>query len=162
MKNKCLLENNKNMKKKSHPRLTNLFLTLFNVVLWFDWERMKSLTRYLINGIKKFFVPQVSKDTESFAAAKKRLNLTDHDLLVRQKGLFRVSMLMFAFSILLFCWAIYHFIFLHILGGILSLVVMCIALVLAFRYHFWYYQIKAHKLGCSIHEWYRKGLMGDK
>ena len=37
-----------------------------------------------------------------------------------------------------------------------------IALVLAFRYHFWYFQMKQHKLGCTFNEWYRQGLLGEK
>ena len=150
------------MKNKSGSRIGRILSKLINLRLWFDWDRMKSLTFFLWDGIKKFFVPQRATNTETFAAAKKRLGLTDEVLLSRQKGLLRVSILMVIFAFLFLVYAIYNFCYLNILGGILSLVVMCIALVLGFRYHFWYFQIKERKLGCSIHEWFKQNLMGDK
>jgi intracellular multiplication protein IcmV len=148
--------------KKSDSRIIRVLSSLINVRAWFDWERLKSFTRYLVNGVKKFFVPQKTTDTETFEAAKKRLNLTDKDLLARQKGLLRVSLLMAFFAILLFIYSMYHFYYFNIKGGVLSLVVMLIAGVLAFRYNFWYFQIKERKLGCSIREWYKKSFTGDK
>jgi intracellular multiplication protein IcmV len=150
------------MKNKSGSRIGRILSRIINLKSWFDWERMKSFSLFLWNGIKKFFIPQQTTDTESFAAAKKRLNLTDADLNVQKKGLLRVSLLMAVFAVLFFFYAIYHFYNYAFRGGILSLVVMCIALALAFRYHFWYFQIKEHKLGCSLHEWFKRGLMGDK
>ena len=150
------------MKNKSGSRIGRVLSKIINVRLWFDWDRMKSFSLFLWNGIKKFFVPQQTTDTESFAAAKKRLNLTDADLDARKKGLLRTSILMLVFAGLFFIYAMYHFYCHTFKGAILSLVVMFIALVLAFRYHFWYFQIKEHKLGCSIHEWFKRGLMGDK
>lgn len=150
------------MKNYSGSRIGRLLTQIFNFRAWFDWDRLKSFTLYLLQGIKKLFVPQRPTESESFEAAQKRLNLTEQDLLKRQKGLLRVSIFMLLFAIFFFGYAIYHFIYLQLLGGILSLVVMTIALVLAFRYHFWYFQIKKRKLGCSIHEWFRQGLMGDK
>ena len=149
------------MKKKPMSRTTGLIKTLFNVRSWADWDRMKAFTLYLLNGTKQYLVPQKTVDKESFKEAKKRLNLTDADLLARQKGLLRVSLIMVFFAFSLFVYAIYHFIYLQFLGGILSLVVMCIALVMAFRYHFWYFQFKENKLGCTTQEWF-KYLMGDK
>ena len=161
MKSKCLLESGKFMKNKSRSRIGRVLSHLINLRSWFDWDRMKSLTLFLWFGIKKFFVPQQGAEGESFEAAVKRLKLTDADLLVRQKGLLRISLLMVFFALLFFAYAIYLFVGHSFKGGILSLVVMSIALTLAFRYNFWYFQIKKRKLGCSIHDW-SKSLMGDK
>ena len=149
------------MKKKSMPRSKRVIGKILNLRSWTDWDRMKAFTLYLLNGVQQFFIPRTTVDTESFEDAKKRLNLTDEDILVREKGLLRVSVLMVFFAFLLFVYAIYHFIYLQFLGGMLSLVVMFVALVMSFRYHFWYFQMKEKKLGCSIHEWLRY-IMGDK
>ena len=148
--------------KKSRSRIARVLTSLINVRYWIDWDRTKALTLYLVNGFKKFFVPQQTTDTETFAAAQKRLNLTDNELLARQKGLLRISILMAVFVVLLFIYAIYNFYYLNIKAGIVSLVVMLIAAVLAFRYNFWYFQIKERKLGCSVREWYKKSFTGDK
>ena len=150
------------MKKTSESRTKRVFNRIFNVRTWADWDRMKSFTLYLTRGIKNLFVPQEKELEESFAAAQARLNLSDADMQVRQKSLYRLSLLMVVMAFLLFGYAIYHLVLANFLACILSLVVMTIALVLAFRYHFWYFQIKQRKLGCSLHEWFRQGLMGDK
>jgi len=150
------------MKKQSEARTKRVFNRIFNVRTWADWDRMKSFTLYLTRGVKNLFVPQDKEVQESFEAAQARLNLSDADMLVRQKSLYRLSLLMAVMALLLFAYAIYHLVLANFLAFILSLVVMMIALVLAFRYHFWYFQIKQRKLGCSLHEWFRQGLMGDK
>lgn len=151
------------MKNKRRSRVGHLLNRLFNVRFWIDWERMKSFFRYLSQAIKNLFVPQASQATESFAAAKARLNLTDADLLSRQQGLLRLSIIMSVFAVLFFAYGIYNVITGGILGSILSIVVMLIAWVLAFRYHFWYFQIKTRQLGCSVREWFqwvRNGIRG--
>lgn len=153
--------NRKFMKNKSESRIGRVLASIFNIRSWFDWDRFKTLTLFLWNGAKKFFVLQQGTENETFEAAKKRLHLTDADLLSRQQGLLRVSIVMIVLAFLFFLYSVYHFYCHSFKGGLLSLVVMSLALTLAFRYHFWYFQIKERKLGCSFHEWY-KNLMGDK
>lgn len=143
------------MKNKSRSRTGSIIRSVFNLRLWTDWDRMRTFTLYLLRGIKKFFVPETTTDVETFDEAQKRLNLSEADLISRRKALYRTSLLMLVFALFFLGYAIYHFMLLQMLGGWLSLVVMLIALVLAFRYHFWYFQIKERKLGCSIQEWVR-------
>jgi intracellular multiplication protein IcmV len=150
------------MKNKSSSRIGRFLKTIINIRAWFDWDRMRSFTYYLIDGIKKFFTPQEAEKKESFEEAKKRLRLSDKALLAKEKGLLRVSILMVCFGIGFFIYSMYHFYYFQILGGILSLVVMSIALTLAFRYHFWYFQIKERKLGCSVDEWFRQTFRSGK
>lgn len=150
------------MKNTNRSKIVGLFNTIFNVRVWFDWERIKAFTLYLVEGFKKFFVPQQRKAGETFEAAKKRLKLTEKDLLARQTGLLRLSILMVVFAILTFGYSVYLFTEGGHKGGIVGLVLMLIALVLAFRYHFWYFQIKERKLGCTIQEWFNHGLKGGK
>lgn len=150
------------MKSKSSSRLGLLLKKVFNLKSWLDWERLKAFTQYLYKGAKRFFVLEETTDTESFDAAKKRLKLTDNDLLVRQKGLLRLAIIMIVAATLLLAYAIYLFYEGSFKGGILGLIVTSIALTLAFRYHFWYFQIKEKKLGCTFHEWFKQGLMGEK
>ena len=94
------------MKNKSGSRTVRVFKRIINLRSWIDWDRMKSFTLYLVTGFKKFFVPQQHQEGESFADAKKRLNLTDKELLARQRGLLRLSILMVAAATLLFAYAV--------------------------------------------------------
>lgn len=150
------------MKSKSGSRIGRVLSMIFNVRSWSDWDRMRAFTRYLVNGFKKFFIPQPAEKGESFELAKKRLKLTDAELKARQIGLFRLSIAMVAIAFLLLIYTIYLLVSGGYRGGLVSFVVMLIALVLAFRYHFWYFQIKERKLGCTIQEWLKQGLKGEK
>lgn len=150
------------MKKKPGSRIVRVFTRIINVRKWFDWERMKAFTMYLVNGIKRLFVPQNPTHVESFDEAAKKLKLNETDLLLKQNALFRLSIIMLIAAFIIFGYMGYQLFYGTFKATIISLVVVLIALVLAFRYHFWYYQIKHRKLGCTIKEWYRQGLLGEK
>lgn len=143
-------------------KLANFFTFLLHVLgSWFDWNRLKISTIYLMKGIKHFFVIQ-QQAGESFEAATQRLKLTEADLVTRKKGLLRLSLIMLAFACIMFFYAIYLLVMGSPMGGILALVVMLIALVLAFRYHFWCFQIQQRKLGCSINDWFNYSFRDNK
>ncbi|KTD71376.1 type IVB secretion system protein IcmV [Legionella tucsonensis] len=148
------------MKKQS--RIVRLVTRIINVRRWFDWERMKAFTLYLGNGFIRLFVPQKKVEGESFNDAVRLLNLSDESILIKQKSLFRLSIIMVLAALLILGYAGYQLFFGSIKAFIVSLIVTLIALVLAFRYHFWYYQIKNRKLGCTFNEWFRRGLLGEK
>lgn len=156
------------MKKKSGSRTGRFIGRRLNVKAWVDLDRIAAGKRYVtdlysrfISVNKKEAAPSVDK-LESFDEAKVRLNLTDKDLLVRQKSLFRLAALMVVCSIGIFLYMIYNLIQAYYLAALLTLIVCMLSLVLAFRYHFWYFQIKQHKLGCTVSQWFKEGLMGVK
>ncbi|MFI4918342.1 MAG: type IVB secretion system protein IcmV [Legionellales bacterium] len=150
------------MKNKSDLKIVRIFSSIINIRAWADWDRMKSFTLYLGYGVKRLLVPENPTATESFDAAMERLGISDADLLIKQKALFRLSTLMLFLAGLILIYAGYHLFYGAFKAAIVSFVVMLIALVLAFRYHFWYYQMKTRKLGCTFNQWYRFGLMGEK
>lgn len=158
------------MKIKSDSKIRSVLKKMINIPAWFDWERTKSVTLYVTSALRRLFIIDVedavkekeAAQTESFETAQKKMNLTDAELVGRQRALLRLSLLMVLISGLIFSYSIYHFINAHFKAGMISLVVMMIAVTLAFRYHFWYFQIKNRKLGCTIQEWFRKGLLGEK
>lgn len=150
------------MQKHNKRGFIGTIKSIFNVRLWTDADRVKSYWQYIVSTVKKFFVPQQKAQTESFEDAKIRMNLSDADLNVRKRALFQLCMLMCGISFLLFLYAIYQCVYGGIPGFLLTCSIMCVALVMAFRYHFWYFQIKEKKLGCSIREWFKFGLLGEK
>lgn len=149
------------MEYNANLKTSSLFKKVFKYKSWADWERTRSMTLYLFNSIKRFVIPACSESKASFAEAQAKLQLTDQDLLSRAKGLFRLYIIMVVFSIIFFGSSIYHLVQGHyrafFLGGSLNFV----SLSLAFRYHFWYYQIKQRKLGVSLKEWFFQGLIGS-
>ncbi len=150
------------MKKKKHSRTAKALQRIINVRAWIDYDRTRASLKYVTDGIKKLFVPQKPAKTENFQAAVERLNLSDADLKNRQHTLRRLSVFMVAIASLIFIYSGYHLINGHFSAAILSFIVMCLALILAFRYHFWYFQIKSRKLGCTFSEWFHQVIMGGK
>lgn len=150
------------MKKKSGKRIGSIFKRIINIRAWSDWDRMKAFSTYLLSGFKRLFVTQKNVQVESFDSAVNKLKLSEAELLIKQNALFRLSMVMLAAAIMILFYTGYQLFYGSFKAVIVSLVVMLIALVLAFRYHFWYFQIKHRKLGCTIKEWYKQGIMGEK
>lgn len=150
------------MKKQSKSRTLLAIKRILNFRQWADWDRMKAFTLYLAQGIGRLFSPKEPETKESFKAAISRLKLSQKELLAKKNGLLRLAVFMVTLAFIIFIYAVYNFFMGYIIAACLSFVVMFIALVLAFRYHFWYFQIQQQKLGCTIGEWFRVGILGEK
>lgn len=149
------------MKNKAQ-RTANVIKNAFNFRKWSDWDRTQASMQFLERSFKRFFVPQSQVANETFEEACTRLHLSEVDIEKKKGSLWRMTILMLTVGALLLCYGIYQLIFGSYLGLCLSLLVVVISIVMAFRYHFWYFQMKEHKLGCSFNEWYRRGLWGEK
>lgn len=148
--------------RKSKAKTKTLFENSFNFRAWSDWDRVKSGGDFISDSVKQVVEPNTAKVVESFSDAQKRMKLTDEDIASRGRSLLMLSLFMVSLSVLLFCYAIYHFIFGTIHAGILALSLAALSAIYAFRYHFWYFQIKTRTLGCTLQEWFKQGLMGKK
>lgn len=148
--------------KQKGSRTKRLFKRLINIGYWLDIERLKEISRYVVATFKKFFIPSRQEAKESFSEAMKRFNLSEQDIITRQTSLFRLFCLMLVLAAGIFIYTLYLFWQQAWHAAGFSLIVLGLALVLAFRYHFWYFQIKQRKLGCSLQEWFRIGLLGEK
>lgn len=148
------------MKKKSESRVGGFFKKRFKVRSWVDLDRIRQGSNFIVSGLSTYFIPQQKTAQESFDEAKLRLNLTDEDLLIRKKGLFRLVVIMLIMSMLLFFYFLYNLFYGRYASVLLTSIVMLLSLVIAFRYHFWYFQIQQRKLGCTLSDWFWQGLMG--
>ena len=154
------------MKKHRFTRTKKLLHGVFRVRQWSDYDRVKDSTNYLVNGIKKLFVLQrPHADTtakESFDTAVKQYKLDEQQITKQQKSLFRLSMLMLGLALCAFAYGIYCIMYSTWRAVITDFAVTILILILAFRYHFWYFQIKERRLGCSVKQWMKQGLLGHK
>jgi intracellular multiplication protein IcmV len=125
-----------------------------NVKAWMGWDIIKSSSIYVYNLGKSLVVPQKAESSESFEEALARLNLTEADLKTRQQEFMQLFVIYAAIGVAIILYCLYLFYTLSFMGGLLSLVVASLSFALAFRYHFWVFQIKQRKLGCSVQEWW--------
>ncbi len=151
-------------KNKSRSKFKTFFNRIFNVRTWIDWDRVKAGGQFIETGAKKYFVPGSAHPiaTDTFEEVQQRLNLSDADLAQRARALYRMCIMMACISMALFLYGFYHLFSGSLHASLLTFVLTLLAAVMSFRYHFWYFQIKSRKLGCTFHEWYRQGLLGGK
>ncbi len=148
--------------KKSFSRTAGVVRFFFDVRKWSDFDRTRRSTLYLINSFKRLFVPNSPTETNSFDEAVQRYNLSADDLVLQRRALWRLSMLMCVIATGVFGYALYCLTYGAQRAFFLSIIVSMIALVLAFRYHFWSFQIDNRTLGCSLKQWFREGVLGHK
>ncbi len=129
-----------------------------NVKAWMGWDIIKTSSRYVYNLGKNLFVPQKAGHTETFQEALARLNLSEADLQVRQKEFMRLFLVYGAIGAGIVAYSVYLFYIMNFMGGLLAIVVAALAFAMAFRYHFWVFQIKHKKLGCSVREWWHSKI----
>lgn len=153
------------MQKRQRRSFLEVVTGFFNFRMWMGADGLKSFWQFIVTTAKRLFVPNSHKMTESdetFAAAQARLGLSEEALVSREKALHRMAVLLFSIAVLLFFYAIFQLIYGSFHGFFLTVALVGLACVIGFRYHFWSFQIKERKLGCSLREWYRYGLRGEK
>lgn len=156
------MKNDKSADKSSESNTRKFFSSRFDFRGWIDWDRVNNGKNYVVDIIKPFVVPSPSKSAESFEEVQARMKLTDDDLTLRRQALLRIATLYLLVGIFLFLYVIYLALLGSIKSSIYAFVLDILSLVMAFRYHFWYYQIKSRKLGVSIKEWFSLGVWGKK
>lgn len=118
-------------------------------------EHLKQQTAEVKALVTQIIPRKDSTITETFEQALTRLNLTEADIIQRSQEFNRLYKV---FSILFFALCLYLVYVLFKKAWIASLGtsgVMLIVLAQLFRYHFWLFQIKERRLGCSFKEWMR-------
>ncbi|MEE9452512.1 MAG: type IVB secretion system protein IcmV [Gammaproteobacteria bacterium] len=129
---------------------------------WTSYEQTKKTTKSLKDFILRFFVPQRSRRQEDLGQAMQRLGLSAQDIKDRTRAFKRLTITMLLVAVGVFLYSVRLFMLQHWLVACVSLLFVGLPLAIAFRYHFWYFQLKKGKLGCSLNEWLREGILRRK
>ncbi len=135
---------------------------LINFPKWMGVSDIKKTTSNIAALAKAIFVPERAQRKESFKQAVNRLHLTEANIKSREKQTLTLAIIFAVLGLLLLFYAGYLAQEAHFFGALFGLIVACIAFAQAFYNHFWYFQIKHRKLGCSVREWWRFLLKGKK
>jgi intracellular multiplication protein IcmV len=133
-----------------------------NVRGWSDYDRTKAQTEGLVSSIRNLFVPRAARYKESFTEAMDRYHLTEKDLYHRR----RQFVLLFLVQLVLMLFLLYYganmLLAKQYPGGAVAVAFAFVMFTLALRNHFWYFQIKKRKLGCTLKEYFMEGVLGVK
>ena len=132
------------------------FTSIINVRVdhWLGVRNIKNHTVSLINSIGSSFHIDNAEQIESFDDAMYRLNISPADLQARKNDFSRLFIGHFLVGIIVVCYALFLFTVGNWGGGLMALVLSLYPITLAFRFHFWLFQIKQKKLGCSLKDWW--------
>ncbi len=133
-----------------------------DVPTWLGYRQLADMSQSIKNLFKGFFIPQKPEVEEDFAATMVRLNLTEADIQQRAKEFKRLAVLFALLSTAVFVYSIYLFWIGSWKGTLAGLAVTLVVLAYTFRYHFWLFQVKQRRLGCTFRDWWNSGFMGSK
>ncbi len=138
----------------SAAKKTGKVLFNFKVKDWFGFDFIAKETTLIKDGFKNVFTKEQAERTETFDEAMQRLELTEQDLENRTTEFTRLFIIFILMSVAIFCYSIFISIkFSNIGGFFMGLAITVYCLTHAFRYHFWLFQIKHRKLGCTFKQW---------
>lgn len=149
-------------KTDKQGRFKRLFNKYFDYRAWGDWNRTRFMTNYFINAFNRLFVPRKINpdDAQKFDELAEKMGLSEKDISIRLTNFRRMYLLMVFAAFLFYAYAMYQLLYGGTLSVILALVIMLVCLSLSFRYHFWHFQIKHRKLGCTLKEWFQTTFIG--
>lgn len=124
-----------------------------DVKSWLGYDQIKYQTKGLADMLRQGFRIQKSAYTETFEQAMARLNLSDADLQGLIHRFNRQMFLYIFFAALCLLYMIYLFWETHLIAGLITLLIFGLFVIKACGVHFYLFQIKHKKLGCTINEW---------
>ncbi len=154
-------ENAKNQKAK-RPRKGIIRGSVATVKSWVSWDSISRDSAYVAGNFRSLLQVEKPTHTESYEEALKRLKLTEADMEIKKKDFMRLALIMGSFGAVVLLYTVYLLWNFSFGSGMLALVVSLLCFATACRYHFWYFQIKNRKLGCTIHEWLNAKVSGGE
>lgn len=133
-----------------------------NFPSWMGWKQISTTGSTIKDTAKDLLRTPKAKREETFAQAIERLHLTEADIQARMRTFKQLIIFYALIALGLFIYTIYLLIGSHVAAALLSFVLTFLALAFTFRQHFWYFQMKHRKLGCTIKEWFKGTLGGVK
>lgn len=128
--------------------------TFFNPRAWFSFDSFKEESKAVWSIVGDLFAIPSSDRQETFEEALTRLKILDEDLdkTMRSYWFFTIIFLLLGTGSLAYAfYLLFHHH--HFWAWILGLSIAALFYANAFRYHFWIFQIKHRKLGCTFAEW---------
>ena len=122
-----------------------------------NYDELKEPTRVLCTNCKGVLSPIPAKPAvdETVEEAMKRFNVKEQDLQDISYTYLFFAGLFLVFGLGLFGFGIYLLLNSFYAAAILAIAFTVFLLSQAFKYHFWHFQIKFRKLGCTFAEWKR-------
>lgn len=136
---------------------------VLDVPSWMGLNRIKRQSRFLVQWIKPIFTPRKKSLTAAptFEEAMTRFNLTEKDLEPIMHRYIYFTLFYLFLGLLSIGYTIYLFFHKSLIAGFTTILISIIIFLKAFSSHFWYFEIKHRKLGCSLKEWFNSRIQEE-
>lgn len=128
---------------------------------WLSVDYLKETSGYIKSIIEDVAIPKRARYSETFDEAVRRLSLTEEDLQKQKQDFTRL----FYFFVILSFTIVSYGLYLAIKGSFVpALIAFCLSFysfAQAFRFHFWLFQLKHRKLGCTLKEWFNSSVQSE-
>lgn len=128
---------------------------------WMSWDYLGQTAQTFRVLLLDILIPKKATYSETFEEAMQRLELTEEDIEQRKKEFVRLITFFVVLALGILAYALY----LAFKGTLAAAVIaFCLALYSfsqAFRFHFWLFQLKHRKLGCTIKEWMNSKIVQE-
>jgi intracellular multiplication protein IcmV len=143
-------------------RIKKIIKPLVDVPTWIGYRQLAAANRSIFSFAKKCLLPEEAGVQESFSTAFARLQLTEADLAARIKVFKRLQWLWMILFLVSIAYGVY-LLSEHALRGFFPcLGFSFVILTQVFRYHFWIFQIRHRRLGCTFREWLDTSFFSGK
>lgn len=127
--------------------------TFFNPGAWLDVATLRDSFVAVKDILTTATTPETPERSESYHSALKRLKITDHEAQARAKTYLLYAYILASLGVVCVIFSFY-LLFVHtFFGWVIGLSASALFFGQAFRYHFWAFQIRHRKLGCTFEEW---------
>jgi intracellular multiplication protein IcmV len=146
---------------KIRRAVKNTVKPFVDVKTWVGYDQLKQSVSSVLGMFKGVWSTKSDPENkETFEEATQRLGLTEEALAERKKAFVFLMLFYCLIALGLFVYAYYLLTEGSYHGALASFSIMFIAWVQAFRYHFWLFQLKQRKLGCTFKEWFHSTFRG--
>lgn len=151
-------------KKPAVERVRGFVGSIVKPSQWMGYSRAKSTADSLVDmGKQLFHVPDVvNNDPKAVEEVAAELGLTKEALLKKERVFLRLTIWLLVIMVVVLGYASYQFYKGFYLAVLPTITLSIVCLAQAFRYHFWYVQLKLGKLGCTLDDWFNYVFSGKK
>jgi len=143
------------VQREKPRRIRGFAKTFVNFPRWMGVDDLKVTGKRIGSMATYLMTPAKAKHHESFEEAKERLGLTEKDIAERMKSFLFQARIIAIVAFVLFSYAVYLFVANYYVAGCMAVLITGVAVSLAVKEHFRYFQMKQRRLGCTLGQWFK-------
>jgi|GEM_PF-671420 len=120
---------------------------------WVSLQYLGETADNFKNILMDSVIPKKATYSETFEQAMERLELTEADIASRKKEFTQLFYFFLTLSLVIITYGLYLAFTSNMVSTLIAFCLSIYTFSQSFRFHFWLFQLKSRKLGCTVKEW---------